>query len=83
MSVAAEKHITELTKLSDSERGELAHFLIQSLDQETDGDVESAWDNELERRADEIKSGRARSVWRHKRCFRNCVPSICEARHIP
>ena len=59
MTVAAERIMAELTKLSDTERGELAHFLIHSLDHEMDADVESAWDIELGRRADEIKSGHA------------------------
>ncbi|OYV06836.1 MAG: addiction module component [Verrucomicrobiales bacterium VVV1] len=62
MTVAAEKIKAELAKLSDSERGELAHFLIQSLDQSEDEGAETAWDNELERRADEIISGRSVAV---------------------
>ena len=59
MSITAEKIRTELTSLSDSERAELAHFLIHSLDQGSDEDAETAWDAELARRAEEIKSGRA------------------------
>lgn len=59
MTATAEKLRTELTRLSDSERGELALFLIQSLDQLPDEDAERAWDVELERRADEIKSGQS------------------------
>lgn len=62
MTVAAEKIKAELAKLSDSERGELAHFLIQSLDQSEDRGAETSWDNELERRADEIISGRTVAV---------------------
>ncbi len=59
MTATAEKLRTELTRLSDEERGELAHFLIQSLNQESDADVDTAWDAELERRAEEIISGQA------------------------
>jgi len=59
MSITAEKIRTELTSLSDGERAELAHFLIQSLDQGSDEDAETAWDAELACRAEEIKSGRA------------------------
>lgn len=53
----AERLRTELTKLNDSERGELAHFLIQSLDPSFDENAEIAWDEELERRAEEIRNG--------------------------
>ncbi len=52
----------ELTKLNDAERGELAHFLIQSLDPSSDEDAETAWDVELEHRAEEIRSGQAIGV---------------------
>jgi len=57
MSVTAEKLRTELATLTDTERAELAHFLIQSLDSGADGDAETEWDAELARRADEIRSG--------------------------
>ena len=59
MTALAQKLQTELTRLSDEERGELAHFLIQSLDSGADEGAESAWDEELERRAEEITSGQA------------------------
>jgi putative addiction module component (TIGR02574 family) len=62
MTAVAEKLRVELTKLSDDERGELAHFLIQSLDPSSDEDVETAWDVELEHRADEIRNGQAIGV---------------------
>ena len=57
MTALAQKLQTELTRLSDEERGELAHFLIQSLDSRADEGAESAWDEELELRAEEITSG--------------------------
>jgi putative addiction module component (TIGR02574 family) len=57
MTPVAEKLRTELTKLTDDERGELAYFLIQSLDPRTDEDAETAWDAELERRETEIRGG--------------------------
>lgn len=59
MSVTAEKIRTELATLTATERAELAHFLIQSLDPGVDKDAEAEWDAELERRNDEIRSGRA------------------------
>jgi putative addiction module component (TIGR02574 family) len=49
----------ELAVLSDTDRAELAHFLIQSLQPQADADVESAWDAELERRGNQIRTGQA------------------------
>jgi putative addiction module component (TIGR02574 family) len=62
MTAVAEKLRTELTKLNDAERGELAHFLIQSLDPSSGEDAETAWDVELERRVEEISNGQAIGV---------------------
>ena len=59
MSAAAEKIRGELVTLSPEERAELAHFLISSLDGAADADAEQAWDAELSRRAEEIRSGTA------------------------
>lgn len=59
MSATAEKLRSELATLSDADRAELAHFLIHSLDQGADADAGAAWDTELARRAEEIRSGRA------------------------
>jgi putative addiction module component (TIGR02574 family) len=57
MTETAEKLKIELSQLSTKERAELAYFLIHSLDEEVDYDVESAWDIELTRRMQEINSG--------------------------
>jgi len=59
MNAAVKRIRTELSSLSEADRAELARFLIASLDEGTDADAEAAWDAELERRAEEIKSGRA------------------------
>lgn len=42
------------------QRADLAHELIDSLDTEIDADVETTWDEEIEKRVAEIKSGRAK-----------------------
>ncbi len=42
------------------ERAELAHELILSLDKTAGTDVESAWDSEIKKRVEEIKSGKAK-----------------------
>ena len=59
MSETAEKLREELAQLPVKDRAELAYFLIHSLDDETDPDAEAAWDAELHRRLEEIKSGTA------------------------
>ncbi len=59
MTETAEKLKAQLSKLSTQERAELADFLIHSLDEGLDADAEAAWDAELARRLEEIKSGNA------------------------
>jgi putative addiction module component (TIGR02574 family) len=55
----AEKLKLELSHLSIQERAEIASFLIHSLDENVDQDIESAWDAELVQRMQEINSGNA------------------------
>lgn len=65
MSTTTEEWKTELARLPEPERAELARFLIDSLDQGEDPDAAEAWDAELTRRADEIRKGTApASPWR-------------------
>lgn len=59
MGTTAQRLQTELAKLSEADRAALAHFLIQSLQSESEVDVEQAWDAELARRGEQIKNGRA------------------------
>jgi putative addiction module component (TIGR02574 family) len=49
--------------LSTQERGLLIHRLVESLDNEpAEGGVEAAWDEEIKRRADDIRSGRVKTI---------------------
>jgi putative addiction module component (TIGR02574 family) len=50
----------QLAVLPARARAELASFLIDSLDSEVDSDAESAWDDELQRRGEEIQSRRVK-----------------------
>ena len=62
MPVAMENLKAELAGLTEQERAELAHFLLDMLDNtqaDADGEVEAAWDAELARRADDIRRGTA------------------------
>ncbi|BAY78337.1 hypothetical protein NIES25_48110 [Nostoc linckia NIES-25] len=54
MSETAEKLKLELSQLSAKERAEIAYFLIHSLDEDTDDNLETAWDNELTERLEDI-----------------------------
>ena len=56
MTTLGEKLKGELVQLPIEDRAELASFLIESLDQGADPDAEAAWDTELARRAEEIRS---------------------------
>lgn len=53
---------SEILALSETERAELAHDLIQSLDQPRDDGIEDAWDREILRRIGEIDAGQAELV---------------------
>jgi putative addiction module component (TIGR02574 family) len=57
MTQLAEKIQSEALQLADADRAELARVLIQSLDSESDADVEAAWDRELEHRVKRVESG--------------------------
>ena len=60
MSSLLQEVASKAHNLSPSERAELAHELIVSLDDVKDKELEMAWDTEIERRIEEIKSGRAK-----------------------
>jgi putative addiction module component (TIGR02574 family) len=56
--VSLDHYKSELEKLSREERAELAYFLLSSLEPEEKG-AAAAWDAEVSRRVDEIRSGKA------------------------
>ncbi len=62
MPLARENLKAELAALTEQERAELAHFLLDMLDNtqaDADGEVEAAGDVELARRGDDIRRGTA------------------------
>lgn len=59
MSETAERLKMELASLSDEDRAELAHFLLESLPPEDDDLDEATFNAELERRIREIDDGTA------------------------
>lgn len=58
--------VTELFRkaadLPEEDRAALAGLLIESLESERDPDVDEAWAAEIERRVEDIKSGRVEGV---------------------
>jgi putative addiction module component (TIGR02574 family) len=58
MTKAVQNMKTQLKQLSQEERAELAHFLLESLEPEEEG-AAAAWDAEIARRMSEIRSGSA------------------------
>ena len=57
---------SEALSLSESDRAELAHNLVASLDGPADADVETAWEGEILRRLAEIDSGTAETIDREE-----------------
>ena len=72
-SSALERVRTEALNLSESERAELAHNLVASLDGPADSDVEKAWDAEILRRFSEIDAGTANLIDREEFRRRMCA----------
>jgi putative addiction module component (TIGR02574 family) len=58
MSTTLDHWKDQLSTLSPSERAELAHFLLTTLEPSPDEGVEAAWDAEVSRRVSEIRDGR-------------------------
>jgi putative addiction module component (TIGR02574 family) len=48
--------------LSVEDRARLAEELLQSLVQESESDVEAAWDREIERRVAEVEAGTVKLI---------------------
>ena len=62
MNSDAGKILKAALELSAMDRAELAAQLIESLDDTIDEDADAAWRAEVERRVDDMDSGRGRSV---------------------
>jgi putative addiction module component (TIGR02574 family) len=62
MTEEAQELLQKALSLSDEERAELASNLISSLDKTLDPDVDAAWQQEVSRRAEEVRSGKVNTV---------------------
>ncbi len=58
MTENAERLETTLLQLSTEDRAELAYCLLRSLDEGDDDDAQAAWQVELERRWQDMESGK-------------------------
>ncbi|HEV7242009.1 MAG TPA: addiction module protein [Thermoanaerobaculia bacterium] len=54
--------LLEASKLSESERAELAGRLLETLHGEPDENVEAAWAEEIERRVRQIDAGEVKTI---------------------
>jgi putative addiction module component (TIGR02574 family) len=62
MSQDASDLLKKALNLSVAERAELAGSLIESLDEADDESVQAAWDAEIVRRMEDLKSGKIKPV---------------------
>ena len=53
---------TEIKKLTLKERGALAKWIVQSLDDLPESEIEALWAEEAERRLDELEQGLATEI---------------------
>lgn len=65
-SVALEQLRSKVLALSESERAELAHELVASLDGEAEAGAGEAWEAEIMRRLDTIEQGTAQFISREE-----------------
>ena len=62
MSQLANDWMSLLVVLPPADRAEIAQRLIESLDEPADADWEAAWANELQKRAEGMKSGAVQGI---------------------
>ena len=68
MTQEAHELLQKALALPENERAELAGNLISSLDARIDPDVDAAWQQEVARRAQEVQSGKVKTVpWKEVR----------------
>jgi putative addiction module component (TIGR02574 family) len=62
MAASRDDILREALSLPENDRAALIKMLIDSLDVDSDEDVEEAWRTEIERRAHELESGSVESI---------------------
>lgn len=62
MTREVQELLQKALSLPDNERAELAGTLIESLDTTVDPDSDAAWQEEIARRASEVRSGKVATI---------------------
>jgi putative addiction module component (TIGR02574 family) len=62
MMQEAQELLKKALALPDKERAELAGSLIESLDEAVDENAEAAWQEEIVRRLEEVRSGKVKTT---------------------
>ena len=62
MTQEAARLLEEALRLSESERGDLAACLIESLDRDVDPAVERAWNAEIRQRLEDLDTGKVQPI---------------------
>jgi putative addiction module component (TIGR02574 family) len=62
MTQDAKSLLESLLQLTESDRGELAAMLLESLDSGDDEDAESEWVEEIRSRVEEVRSGQVKPI---------------------
>lgn len=62
MNAHASQVLQSALQLQEKERAEIAAILMQSLEEEADPVAEEEWDAEIQKRLDEIDSGKVRML---------------------
>jgi putative addiction module component (TIGR02574 family) len=81
MSPTGQRLLEEALALPAQERADLAGTLLESLDQGEDEAVEDAWSEEIERRVEDVESGKVKTVpWSEAR---SRILAARDARKLP
>ncbi len=62
MSPELDELLKRAMALPPEDRAAMANSLLESLDETADEDAEAAWDDEIKRRVDDIRSGRVKTI---------------------
>ena len=62
MDTQAEQVLRSALNLHPNDRAEIAASLIQSLDEETNEEIDAAWAEEIKRRIESIDNGQVRLI---------------------
>jgi putative addiction module component (TIGR02574 family) len=62
MSPELDELLKRAMALPPEDRAAMANSLLESLDETEDEDAEDAWDDEIKRRVDDVRSGRVKAI---------------------